>query len=115
MKRTFLSLLIAILVLAPTALAADGPLLAQMPALSRTHVVFVYAGDLWRVPRQGGMADRLTAGSGIETNPVFSPDGESLAFTGEYDGNIDVYVMPSEGSCSHPAGPLTPGLQSFSP
>jgi len=97
MKRTILSLYILVAVLSPTALAADGPILAQMPALSRAHVVFVYAGDLWRVPRQGGKADRLTAGPGIETNPVFSPDGESLAFTGEYDGNIDVYVIPSEG------------------
>lgn len=97
MKRTILSLYILVAVLSPTALAADGPLLAQMPTLSRTHAVFVYAGDLWRVPRQGGKADRLTAGPGIETNPVFSPDGESLAFTGEYDGNIDVYVIPSEG------------------
>ncbi len=79
------------------AAGADAPLLAQNPAVNRTHVVFVYAGDLWRVAREGGPADRLTAGPGAETNPVFSPDGGLIAFTGEYDGNVDVFVMPAEG------------------
>jgi tricorn protease len=72
-------------------------LLAQQPALSATDIVFVFAGDLWSVPRQGGAATRLTAGSGVESNPSFSPDGKSLAFTGQYDGNTDVFVIPAEG------------------
>src|SRR5262249_14831581 len=67
------------------------------PTLSRTHIVFAYAGDLWSVPRGGGSAVRLTSGTGNETNPVFSPDGTQLAFTGEYDGNVDVFVMPATG------------------
>jgi tricorn protease len=71
--------------------------LLHSPALNRTQIVFAYAGDLWSVSRQGGTATRLTSGMGIEANPVFSPDGEALAFTGEYDGNIDVYTMPSAG------------------
>jgi tricorn protease len=71
--------------------------LLHSPALSRTEIVFSYAGDLWTVSRQGGTATRLTAGIGIETLPAFSPDGETLAFTGEYDGNIDVYTMPALG------------------
>ena len=79
------------------ALSADTPLLAQRPALSRTHIVFFYADDLWRVSREGGTAQRLTIGPGVETYPVFSPDGSSIAFTGEYDGNMDVFVMPAEG------------------
>ena len=71
--------------------------LLHSPALSRTQIVFSYAGDLWTVSRQGGTAIRLTAGMGIETLPAFSPDGETLAFTGEYDGNIDVFTMPAAG------------------
>ncbi|MEK7408426.1 MAG: PDZ domain-containing protein [Acidobacteriota bacterium] len=73
------------------------PPLVQKPALNATHIVFVHAGDLWSVPRQGGEAVRLTTGPGVETNPVFSPDGARIAFTGEYDGNIDVFVMPASG------------------
>jgi len=63
-------------------------LLLQQPSVSRTHVVFSYAGDLWTVDRAGGDARRLTSGVGRETNPFFSPDGKRVAFTGEYDGNV---------------------------
>lgn len=77
--------------------AADQPLLPQKPTLNKTHIVFAYAGDLWSVPREGGEAARLTAGQGIETDPIFSPDGQRIAFQGEYEGNRDVYVMPAEG------------------
>jgi tricorn protease len=84
---------------AVAALAADSSnhLLLQQPALSRTQIVFVFAGDLWSVPRDGGTATRLTSGVGIESHPVFSPDGTQIAFTGEYDGNVDVFVMPASG------------------
>ena len=73
------------------------PLLLQKPTINRTHIVFAYAGDLWRVSREGGDAERLTAGVGTETDPLFSPDGAQVAFTGEYDGNVDVYVTPATG------------------
>ncbi len=73
------------------------PLILQKPALSKTQIVFSYAGDLWSVSRDGGEARRLTTGAGVETDPAFSPDGSLIAFTGEYDGNQDVYVMPAEG------------------
>ena len=72
-------------------------LLLRKPALSRTLIVFSYAGDLWSVPREGGEARRLTAGPGVETDPYFSPDGSRIAFTAEYDGNIDVYTIPAAG------------------
>lgn len=72
------------------------PLLLRNPSVSRTLIVFSYAGDLWIVGREGGDARRLTSG-GHERNPVFSPDGALVAFTGEYDGNPDVYVVPAEG------------------
>jgi tricorn protease len=83
--------------LAAICLAAGEPLLLQKPALSKTHIVFVYAGDLWSVPRAGGDAVRLTSGPGFETDPAFSPDGTRIAFTGEYDGNVDVFVIPASG------------------
>lgn len=73
------------------------PLLLQQPTLSSTSIVFQFAGDLWTVPRSGGMAARLTSDPGIESDPHFSPDGKQIAFTGSYDGNPDVFVMPSEG------------------
>src|SRR5215471_21856816 len=76
---------------------ADTPLLLQRPAVSSRHVVFAYAGDLWVVDRAGGDARRLTAGVGLESYPVFSPDGTQVAFAAEYDGNLDVYVVPVEG------------------
>ncbi len=93
MKRT----LFFALLLSSVCLAADAPLLLQQPALNRTHIVFSYAGDLWRVPREGGDAVHLTSGVGAETSPVFSPDGSQIAFQGEYEGNLDVYVMPAGG------------------
>jgi tricorn protease len=86
-----------LLLLAPLAGAQSGHLLLRRPALSRTQIVFSYAGDLWSVPRDGGEAKRLTAGQGVETDPIFSPDGSQIAFTGEYDGNVDVFVMPAGG------------------
>src|SRR5579864_7573304 len=72
--------------------ATSSHALLKSPTLNRTHIVFTYAGDLWSVPRDGGDATRLTTGAGEETHPMFSPDGTQIAFTGEYDGNIDVYT-----------------------
>jgi tricorn protease len=78
------------------AAAEDAPLLAHSPTLSRSQIVFAYGGYLWSVPREGGEARQLTTG-GHEGLPIFSPDGSMIAFTGEYDGNFDVFVIPSEG------------------
>jgi tricorn protease len=85
---------------APFAVAAPPPMephLLQKPALTETTIVFNYAGDLWTVDRKGGRANRLTIGVGIETAPVVSPDGRTIAFSGEYDGNTDVYTIPITG------------------
>ena len=65
--------------------------------ISKDRVVFAYAGDLWISPREGGAARRLTSNVGDELYPKFSPDGKWVAFTGEYDGNPDVYVISAEG------------------
>ena len=71
--------------------------LLQQPALSRNLIAFSYAGDIWTAPRAGGKATRLTTGVGTESAPIFSPDGQTLAFTGDYDGNIDVFTVPVAG------------------
>jgi tricorn protease len=76
---------------------SEKPLLLRKPTVSRTQVAFSYAGDIWIASRDGGEAQRLTTGVGIETDPLFSPDGTQIAFTGEYDGNQDVYVVPVSG------------------
>jgi tricorn protease len=73
------------------------PHLLQRPALTKTHIVFNYAGDLWTVERAGGKATRLTVGVGLETAPIVSPDGQTVAFSGEYDGNTDVFTIPITG------------------
>jgi tricorn protease len=77
--------------------AAEPPRLLQHPTASKTTVVFEFAGDLWSVPRSGGAAARLTSGPATESAPWFSPDGQWVAFTGEYEGNGDVYVIPAAG------------------
>jgi tricorn protease len=64
--------------------------------VSQTQIVFQFAGSLWTVSREGGDARRLTTG-GHEGHPIFSPDGSLVAFTGEYDGNPDVYLVPASG------------------
>jgi len=94
-----LSVFLTAIAFSPPGGAADKekPLLLQRPDINATHIVFVFGGDLWNVPREGGEAARLTSSPGLETNPSFSPDGALLAFTGEYDGNFDVFVMPAEG------------------
>src|ERR1039458_1253182 len=94
MRRT---LCVLFLLTVSTGFSQATHLLLRRPALSRTQIVFSYAGDLWSVPREGGEARRLTAGPGVETDPFFSPDGSQIAFTGEYDGNVDVYVIPAAG------------------
>ena len=76
--------------------AEETPLLVQAPTMSQTQIVFVYGGYLWSVSREGGEARQLTTG-GHEAGPKFSPDGKWIAFTGQYDGNIDAYVMPADG------------------
>ncbi len=75
----------------------DKPSLFRQPTVNKTDIVFSYAGDLWIVSRNGGDAKRLTTGVGIENNPYFSPDGNWIAFTGDYDGNTDVYLVPASG------------------
>jgi tricorn protease len=83
--------------------------LLRFPDVSKDKIAFSYGGDLWLVARNGGVAQRLTTSPGQELFPKFSPDGKWLAFTGQYDGNYNVYIMPSEGGeprqlTFHPGG-----------
>ncbi|RMG40032.1 MAG: hypothetical protein D6732_03470, partial [Methanobacteriota archaeon] len=71
--------------------------LLRFPATDGKQIVFSYAGDLYTVPTDGGIARRLTSHEGYEMFPRFSSDGKWLAFTAQYDGNTEVYVMPAEG------------------
>jgi tricorn protease len=67
------------------------------PSVSSSHIVFVYANDLWLTDLDGANVTRLTANEGAEFAPNFSPDGKIIAFTGQYDGNTDVFTIPVEG------------------
>ena len=71
--------------------------LLRFPAVYKNQVVFSYAGDLYTVERTGGVARRLTVHSGYEMFPRFSHDGKHIAFTGQYDGNTEVYLIPARG------------------
>ena len=75
----------------------DATRLLRSPTVSATQIAFAYANNIWVVERSGGLARRLTSFQGQTTNPHFSPDGRSIAFSGEYAGNTDVYVVPAEG------------------
>src|SRR5258706_1898244 len=71
--------------------------LMRFPDIYKDKVAFVYGGDIWLTSTAGGVARRITEGAGRELFPKFSPDGKWIAFTGQYDGNFNVYVMPSDG------------------
>ena len=74
----------------------DTRMLAQ-PAISANNIAFIYAEDLWIANSDGSEPRRLTVDKGIETDPHFSPDGKLIAFSAQYDGNIDVFIIPVEG------------------
>ncbi|MEO6740207.1 MAG: PDZ domain-containing protein [Chthoniobacteraceae bacterium] len=71
--------------------------LMRMPAVSEKQIAFVYAGDIWVAPKEGGTAIRLSSPAGEEMFPRFSPDGREIAFTANYDGADSIYVMPVSG------------------
>jgi tricorn protease len=89
---------VGVLVASPAPPIAAAPTrLLRTPTVSATQVAFAYANNIWTVERAGGMARRVTSFQGSTTNPKFSPDGKSIAFSAEYSGNTDVYVVPAEG------------------
>jgi tricorn protease len=91
------ALLAAALLFSPVASSASGTKLLRFPNVWHDRIVFSYAGDLWTCGTQGGTATRLTSSPGLKLFAKFSPDGRYIAFTGQYGGDEQVYVMPSNG------------------
>ncbi len=87
----------ALLFAAAWCAAGATPAYVRYPDINGNRIVFAAEGDLWVAADTGGVARRLTTHPGVEYFPRFSPDGKLIAFTGEYDGNQDVFVIPAEG------------------
>ncbi len=85
------------LTLTVSAIAQDEARLMRYPDINKNLIAFVYAGDIWSVDAKGGEARRLTSHSGLELFPKISPDGKWIAFSGEYSGSRQIFVMPSNG------------------
>ena len=88
--------ILALVSISTIAVAAD-PGYFRQPTIHRDTIVFVAEGDLWKVPITGGDATRLTTHPGDEGSPAISPDGQTIAFTGQYEGPTEVYTMPVAG------------------
>ena len=95
MKKIMLTCITALLIFGLN--AQEETRLLRFPAIHGDQVVFTYAGDLYTVEKQGGVARKLTNHNGYEMFARFSPDGSRIAFTAQYDGNTEVYLMPAEG------------------
>lgn len=103
------------LVLNLSAIDIKNTRMLSQPAISDSHIAFIYAEDLWVANLDGTQARRLTVDSGIESNPVFSPDGSLIAFSAQYDGNTDVFLVPATGGVPkrltwHPGNDLVRGF-----
>lgn len=92
-----LAFIYLVLAFNPCLEAQEETRLLRFPAIHQDQIVFTYAGDLYTVASTGGTARRLTSHAGIEMFARFSPDGKRIAFTGQYDGNTEVYLIPAEG------------------
>lgn len=93
---------------------AQETLLLRSPSVSDTKICFSYGGDIWVAGKDGSHPVRLTVNQDAEENPVLSPDGKWIAFSGNYDGNMDVYVLPVTGGdpkrlTYHPSGDVVRG------
>ena len=99
MLRTSLifALLFAFALLSNLNASEQGTRFLRNPDVGPEQIAFVHANDIWLVSREGGNAFRLTSGQGEENHPAFSPDGQWIAFTGQYGGNSDVYVVSVKG------------------
>jgi len=99
MNRLFCNFFfLALLICLPYILVAqDEARLLRFPTVHGNQIIFSYAGDLYTVPVSGGMARKLTSDAGYEMFSRFSPDGTTIAFTAQYDGNTEIYTMPAQG------------------
>ena len=96
MKKNFLSVLV-LMFLCVYGFSIDDARLLRCPDINNNIIAFVYAGDIWTIPAEGGDATRLTSHEGSELYPKISPDGKWIAFSGEYSGTRQVYVIPRKG------------------
>ncbi len=95
-------------------LSAQGTQLLRQPTISDDAIVFVYANDLWKTSIDGGGAIRMTTNEGYESAPHFSDDGQWIAFSAQYGGNTDVYILSAGGGepqrlTWHPGGDFVQG------
>jgi tricorn protease len=102
MKRVLILNFLLILILCSvtrrvSAINTDDTRMMSQPAVSSSHIAFIYAEDLWVAAIDGSNPRRLTVDEGIESDPCFSPDGHLIAFSAQYDGNTDIYTIPVEG------------------
>ncbi|HEV3205007.1 MAG TPA: protease, partial [Gemmataceae bacterium] len=97
MRRWLMGLVFFAVVNSGASLGQEEARLLRFPAIHDKQIVFTYAGDLYSVPSTGGVARKLTNHDGFEMFARFSPDGKWIAFTGQYDGNTEVYLMPAGG------------------
>src|SRR5262245_11626304 len=109
-----LSALVFLCAALPSPASGDDTALLSQPAVSASHIAFIYADDLWVADLDGKNPRRLTSDVGVESHPAFSPDGKTIAFSAQYDGNTDVYVIPVEGGpprrlTSHPGPDIVRG------
>ncbi|RMD93496.1 MAG: peptidase S41, partial [Calditrichaeota bacterium] len=96
-KSLRILLVIGLLLGAEHALAQVNARMFRYPDVSQKYITFVYAGDIWVAPKEGGLANHLSSPRGEESFPRFSPDGNTIAFSGNYNGNTDIYLIPTLG------------------
>ena len=102
MRRFAITAMLALIpVLAMAGTDREEARLLRFPSVGGDRIAFTYAGDLYTVSIDGGEAARLTSGEGFEIFSRFSPDGRTIAFTAQYDGNTEVYTIPAEGGVPH--------------
>ncbi len=95
--KVFSAIILIFILFGANAIAQQEARVLRFPAIYDDQIVFTYAGDLYAVASTGGVARKLTSHEGFEIFARFSPDGKFIAFTGEYDGNREVYLIPREG------------------
>jgi len=96
-KNLFIAFFVLMIFSLSSAFAIQEARVLRTPAIYGDQIVFTYAGDLYTVPSEGGVARRLTSHAGFEIFPRYSYDGKYIAFTGEYDGSREVFIIPREG------------------
>ena len=97
MMTRYVTLIAALSLFASALQAQVDARMLQYPDVSQTQIVFSYAGDLWVVPKEGGTAFKLSSPRGQELYPHFSPDGSKIAYSADYDGNLEIYTIPAMG------------------